>query len=74
MKILRNTVILTFIISGLIFAHTGKDIKRVEDKNFKVKNNHYWIKDHSENENDQLNRKRSHKRRRKIRKPVKGLR
>ena len=74
MKILRNTIIITFIVSGLIFARTGKDVKRAENKNLNVINQHYWVKDHSENDNDQLDRKRSHKRRRKIRKPVKGLR
>ena len=74
MKILRDTIIITFIVSGLIFARTGKDIKRAEDKNFKVKNQHYWVKDHSDNDNDQLDRKRSHKRRRKINRPIKGLR
>ena len=75
MKILRNFVIITLIISGLIFARTiGNDIKRTEVDNLKVKNNYYWINDHSDNDNIQLDRKRSHKRRRKIRKPVKGLR
>ena len=48
-------------------------IKRLEEN--KVKSEHYWVKDHSEdNDNNQLNRKRSHKRRRKVRKPSKGLR
>ena len=74
MKMIRNTIIITFIIGGVIFSRTDNDIKRVEDINLKVKNQHYWVKDHSENDNDQLDRKRSHKRRRKIRKPVKGLR
>ena len=75
MKILRNTFILTFIVIGLVFARTGKDFKRAEYKNLKINNNnqHYWVNDHSDN-NDQLDRKRSHKRRRKVRKPVKGLR
>ena len=73
MKILRNTIIITFIV-GLIFARTGKNVERSESKNLNVKNQHYWVKDHSENDNGQLDRKRSHKRRRKIRKPVKGLR
>ena len=46
---------------------------RVEDK--KVKSEHYWVKDQSENgDKNKLDRKRSHKRRRKIRKPIKGLR
>ena len=74
MKILRNTIIITFIVSGLVFSRTGQDDKRAEDKNLNVKNQHYWVKDYSNNDNDQLDRKRSHKRRRKIRKPVKGLR
>ena len=74
MKMLRNLFILTFIVCGLLFARTGKDIKRAEVKDLKVKNQHYWVKDHSDNDNDKLDRKRSHKRRRKIRKPVKGLR
>ena len=74
MKILRNTIIIAFIVSGLIFARTGKDIKRAESKNLNVKNQHYWVKDHADEDKSQLDRKRSNKRRRKIRKPVKGLR
>ena len=74
MKILRNTLILTFIVGGLVFARTGKDIKRAESKNLNVKNQHYWVKDHADENQSQLDRKRSNKRRRKIRKPVKGLR
>ena len=73
MKILRNFVILTFIVIGLIFARTGKDIK-AERSNIKVKNQHYWVKDYVDEDKSQLDRKRSNKRRRKIRKPVKGLR
>ena len=74
MKILKNAVIITFIVVGMVFARTGNDVKKAEDKILNVKNHHYWVKDHSNNDNDQLDRKRSHKRRRKIRKPVKGLR
>ena len=74
MKILRNTLILTFIVGGLVFARTGKDIKRAESTNLTVKNQHYWVKDHVDEDKSQLDRKRSNKRRRKIRKPVKGLR
>ena len=73
MKIRINFIILLVITSGLIFARTDKDFKRVEHKNLKTNNQHYWVNDHSDN-NDQLDRKRSHKRRRKVRKPVKGLR
>ena len=74
MNILRDTLILTFIVVGLVFARTGKDIKRTESKNLNVKNQHYWVKDHADEDKSQLDRKRSNKRRRKIRKPVKGLR
>ena len=74
MKILQNTLILTFIVGGLVFARTGKDINRAESTNLKVKNQHYWAKDHVDEDKNQLDRKRSNKRRRKIRKPVKGLR
>ena len=74
MKILRNTLILTFIVGSLVFARTGKDIKRAESTNLKVKNQHYWVKDYVDEDKSQLDRKRSNKRRRKIRKPVKGLR
>ena len=74
MKILRYTFILTFIVVGLVFARTGKDIQRAESTNLKVKNQHYLIKGHVDEDKSQLDRKRSNKRRRKIRKPVKGLR
>ena len=74
MKLLKNVIVLTFIIGGLIFARTEKDVKKSEDKNLKVKNQHSWVKDHADEDKDQLDRKRSHKRRRKVRKPVKGLR
>ena len=74
MKILRNAIIITFIICGLVFARTGKSFYKAEDKNIKVKNQHYLIKDHVGGDKDKLDRKRSNKRRRKIRKPVKGLR
>ena len=73
MKILNKTIIITFIVVGLVFARTDRSISKAEDKNLKVKNQHYWVKDHADDKG-QLERKRSHKRRRKIRKPVKGLR
>ena len=73
MKILRDIIVITFFVSGLVFARTNGDFKRVEYKNLKINNQHYWVNGHSDN-GDQLDRKRSHKRRRKVRKPVKGLR
>ena len=74
MKILSNTIIITFIVGGLVFARTGRSVSKLEDKNVKVKNQHCWVKDHAGEDKGQLDRKRSNKRRRKIRKPVKGLR
>ena len=66
-------VILVLLVVGLVFARSGNKNLRVEEK--KVKSEHYWAKDQSvDNSDKQLERKRSHKRRRKIRKPVKGLR
>ena len=74
MNILRNTIIITFIVGGLVFARTDRSVSKSEGKNVKFKNQHYWVKDHADEDKGQLDRKRSNKRRRKIRKPVKGLR
>ena len=75
MKTTGKIIILTFVVGGLIFARSGKPDPRVEGRTSQVKSEHYWVKDHSNDYGgDQLDRKRSHKRRRKIRKPVKGLR
>ncbi len=71
---MKKVIIVTLVVSGLIFARTGKNNLRSEGAKAQSKSNHYWVKGHSENDNGQLDRKRSHKRRRKIRKPVKGLR
>tara|TARA_B100000315_G_C14074146_1_gene361929 strand:+ start:254 stop:475 length:222 start_codon:yes stop_codon:yes gene_type:complete len=65
--------IIGLLAVGLIFARGGKNNIRVVEK--KVKSEHYWVKDYSKDDsNNQLERKRVHKRRRKIRKPIKGLR
>ncbi len=73
MKTVYKIFLVTLLIGGLVFARSGKNNPRVEDK--KVRGEHNWVKDQSENgDNNKLDRKRSHKRRRKIRKPIKGLR
>ena len=74
MKTMSKVILVTFIVGGLIFARTGKSDPRGVEKNAQSKSNHYWVKDVSDNSDVKLDRKRSHKRRRKIRKPVKGLR
>ena len=64
-------VVLGLLVIGLVAARTGKNNIRMEEK--KVKSEHYLVKGNSE-DNNKLDRKRSHKRRRRVRKPVKGLR
>ena len=74
METAHKIILVTLLVGGLVFARSGKSNSRVEDKMIK-KSEHYWVKDQSENgDKNKLDRKRSHKRRRKIRKPVKGLR
>ena len=73
MGTIYKILFVTLLVGGLVFARTGKDVPRGAQK--KDKSEHYWVKDQSENNDDnKLDRKRSHKRRRKIRKPIKGLR
>ena len=75
MMTMSKVILVTFIVGGLIFAlSTGKSDPRSVEKNAQSKSNHYWVKDVSDNSDVKLDRTRSHKRRRKIRKPVKGLR
>ena len=74
MKIMKKVIIVTFVVGGLIFARTGQNDPRSGGDKTQYKGNHYWVKDVSDNSDIKLDRKRSHKRRRKIRKPVKGLR
>ena len=74
MNRIKKVVVLTFVVGGLIFARTGKSDPRSEGVKTQPKSRHYWVKDVSDKSDIKLDRKRSHKRRRKIRKPVKGLR
>ena len=74
MKTMSKVILVTSIVGGLIFSRTGKSDLRSVEKNAQSKSNHYWVKDVSDNSDVKLDRKRSHKRRRKIRKPIKGLR
>ena len=74
MKIMKKVIIVTLVVGGLIFARTGKNDLRSEGVKTQSKSNHYWVKDVSDKGDIKLDRKRSHKRRRKIRKPIKGLR
>ena len=74
MKIMKKVIIVTLVVGGLIFARTGKNNFSSEGVKTQSKSNHYWVKDVSDKSDIKLDRKRSHKRRRKIRRPIKGLR
>ena len=73
MKLTTIMLVVVILAGSLIFARGIGSNPRVEVK--KVKNEYHIIKDLTEyNDDKKLDRKRVHKRRRKIRKPVKGLR
>jgi hypothetical protein len=73
MKYAVKFVILVILAGGLVFARSENKNSKVSQK--KVKSDYYVIKKHFESkDNNQLDRTRVHKRRRKIRKPIKGLR
>ena len=75
MKTAYRLIIFILVFGGLVFARNGKGNPKFIDKNKQIKSEHYWIKDNSNDEgNDQLDRKRSHRRRRKTKKPIKGVR
>jgi len=75
MNIVKTVLIVTFIVSGLVFARTnGNNNIKSNGVKTQSKDSNYWLKDVSDKSDVKLDRKRSHKRRRKIRKPVKGLR
>ena len=75
MKSINKLITISFILTTFVFARSEKCNIKVNKINTQLKNNHYWVKDISDKNNEaQLERKRSHKRRRKIRKPIKGLR
>ena len=75
MRNICGIILFTLLVGGIVFARGVKNNPRVEAAKVNVKSGHDWVKDQSENsDQNKLDRKRSHKRRRKIRKPVKGLR
>ena len=74
MKIFKRVILLTFVFIGLLFARSDREAKSLDSGKTKQVVKYYWVKDHSELDNNKLDRKRTHKRRRKIKKPVKGLR
>ena len=73
MKLLSRVFVGIILCFGVIFAKEKKNNLKVVVKKERI--DHYWEKQqYKHDENSQLERKRSHKRRRKIRKPIKGLR
>ena len=75
MKTIGKLFIITFFVCGLVFSRPSKANVELVVKKPQVCKEYSWVKDvYKEDINDNLDRKRSHKRRRKIRKPIKGLR
>ena len=73
MKLVINILVILTLCAGVIFAKERKNNSRSDLK--KIRADYSFVKDQSQNNDDsQLERTRSHKRRRKIRKPIKGLR
>ena len=73
MKLFLKLLVCTFMVGGLLFARADK--KDVRDCQKKSQSQYYLVKNYpSDKVDNKLDRKRVHKRRRKIRKPVKGLR
>ena len=65
--------LLTIMLVGFVYTRSNQTNSRMVEN--KIKSEHFWAKVQYENDDsNKLERKRSHKRRRKIRKPVKGLR
>ena len=72
MNTLNKCIIFIIVVGCFLFARNVRENIRIEKRS---NSEYYWVKDYSDNKDEnQLNRKRSHKRRRKITKPVKGLR
>ena len=58
-----------------MFARNGRNEgTSINKSNLEKASNHYWAEGNGGDDGDNLDRKRSHKRRRKVRKPIKGLR
>jgi len=75
MKLYRKVFIVTFILLGIMVSRERTNAGESEIKLINGDNKqHYYFKDCTYQDDNQLDRKRSHKRRRKIRKPIKGLR
>ena len=72
MKLVVKFLVLIILVGGFLFARSEEKGSRSSQK--KIRNDYYVVQDHSNKAGDQLDRKRVHKRRRKIRKPIKGLR
>ncbi len=73
MKYAMKFMVLVILAVGIVFARSDNKNSRVSQK--KIKSDYCVVKKNFESkDNNQLDRKRVHKRRRKIRKPVKGLR
>ena len=75
MKIAKYIIILTVLVGGLVFARGCSANLGVDEFKTRIKvGNYELIHQANDNSKDQLERKRSHKRRKKRKRPIKGLR
>ena len=73
MNILSKVLILVVVLGSLVFSRSGANRVRGVDVSDQSKNKHFWVV--ADDIGDEIDRrKRSHKRRRKIKRPRKGLR
>lgn len=75
MNVIFKILFLTLIVGTFVFARNGrKDVGSADQITKGKTTEHYWDNGKAGGGDDSLERKRSHKRRRKVRKPIKGLR
>jgi len=75
MNVIFKILFLTLIVGTFVFARNGRKVVNPADKINKGKTTeNYWENSKVGGGEDSLERKRSHKRRRKVKKPIKGLR
>ena len=75
MSILNKVLILALLLGSFAFSRSGATSARSFENINQTKKNHYSFKEFYGESGDEIDRrKRSHKRRRKIKRPKKGLR
>jgi|TARA_B100000902_G_C27269631_1_gene895573 hypothetical protein len=75
MNILNKVLIFVVILGSFVFSRSGASSNRSVENINQSRSDHYEFKDNYGDNGEEIDRrKRSHKRRRKIKRPRKGLR